>query len=369
MNALKKLIALSVLFSPALASAGAGSCTTSDATNPIYTICVDYTGSVWTSSIVSQGCTSAATSIAATYSTGNCPTAGAIGKCSNNIYPPASNETYYYGLYATAVDTLSSSCTSTGQTWTSLSGSATIPPFTAVTTGVTAAGLITDPIATVTTRITVNTADVGKTGSVFVTAMVPSGSLGTTLAMRGENMPSTMALAAPATNSPILANLTSTGWKQVVNGQMIPYSTGVLSGQLAAINILNNADTTSLTGSQFCVGYGTSVTEMNSTGRMQLIATVPNPNAAGAAASCILISNDRVFAYAEANYPTLFTGTATAGQYQQYDYQYYQASQNYLAVDTSGMIFLLGSYTNGAITPVGQVESFRSYITDWEAAP
>lgn len=80
------------------------------------------------------------------------------------------------------------------------------------------------------------------------------------------------------------------------------------------------------------------------------------------------ISDDRVFAYAEANYPSFFTGTATAGQYQQYNYRYYPASDNYLAVDDNGVIYILGAFTNGVITAVGLVENFRSQITAWEAS-
>ncbi len=79
------------------------------------------------------------------------------------------------------------------------------------------------------------------------------------------------------------------------------------------------------------------------------------------------VSNARVFAYAEANYPGIFPGAATAGQYQQYDYRHYTASGNYLAVDTSGMIFILGPYTGNMITPVGTVASLANIITAWEA--
>lgn len=79
------------------------------------------------------------------------------------------------------------------------------------------------------------------------------------------------------------------------------------------------------------------------------------------------ISNARMFAYAEASYPSLFAGAATAGQYQQYNYRYYPDSGNYLAVDTSGEIFLLGPYTGGVITAVGPVTAFAGVITAWEA--
>lgn len=95
-------------------------------------------------------------------------------------------------------------------------------------------------------------------------------------------------------------------------------------------------------------------------------------NFAGASGSIALpnqasISDARVFAYAEANYPSLFAGAAMAGQYLQYNYRYYQDSGNYLGIDTSGVIYILGPYTGGVITAVGPVEFFRSYITAWEA--
>lgn len=197
MNALKQLIALLLLFFPALASAGGGSCTYS---SNEYTTCTHFAGSA----IPPVSCINGAT-----FSPGGCSTTGFIGKCVFGD-PHYGIDTYYSGPYDTqSLAVISSSCSSSGYTWTSLSAPATTaPPFAAVTTGVAADGAITTPIATVTTRISVNTADVGKTGSVFETAMVPSGSLGTTLAMRGENASRAMALVAPATNSLILANLT-----------------------------------------------------------------------------------------------------------------------------------------------------------------
>lgn len=82
--------------------------------------------------------------------------------------------------------------------------------------------------------------------------------------------------------------------------------------------------------------------------------------------SAFAITDNQVFAYAEANYPSIFTGAATAGQYQQYNYRYYPASGNYLAVDTSGMISILGPYTGDVVTPVGLVTTFAPTITAWE---
>jgi hypothetical protein len=52
------------------------------------------------------------------------------------------------------------------------------------------------------------------------------------------------------------------------------------------------------------------------------------------------ITDAQVFAYAEANYPTLFKGTAATGNVQNYDYRYYSATGNYLAVN-SGTISLV----------------------------
>lgn len=79
------------------------------------------------------------------------------------------------------------------------------------------------------------------------------------------------------------------------------------------------------------------------------------------------VTNTQVFAYAAANYPTLFAGTATSGQYLRYDYRFYSTSQNYLAVDTDGMISVMGPFTNGVITPVGTVASYAGAITAWAA--
>jgi alpha-tubulin suppressor-like RCC1 family protein len=88
---------------------------------------------------------------------------------------------------------------------------------------------------------------------------------------------------------------------------------------------------------------------------------------AGLSLGVVPISNARLFAYAEANFSSIFKGPPSAGQYQQYSYRYYPTSGNYLAVDSSSAIFVLGPYTGGVLSPVGAVESFRSYITAWEA--
>ena len=84
-------------------------------------------------------------------------------------------------------------------------------------------------------------------------------------------------------------------------------------------------------------------------------------------AEAVTLSSDRVFAYAEANYPTLFPGPAANQQFQQYTYRYYPTSKNYLGVDTANDIFWLGPDTGNVITKVGTVASFADAIIAWEA--
>lgn len=83
--------------------------------------------------------------------------------------------------------------------------------------------------------------------------------------------------------------------------------------------------------------------------------------------SACAITDAEVFAYAEANYRSLFSGTVTAGQYQQYDYRYYADTKNYLAVDNTATIFILGPVSGGVIQAVGTVASFAPFITAWQA--
>ena len=46
-------------------------------------------------------------------------------------------------------------------------------------------------------------------------------------------------------------------WQPVVNGQLTAFVTGVLGTASSALQILNNTDTSTLAGAQFCVGYST----------------------------------------------------------------------------------------------------------------
>jgi hypothetical protein len=159
---------------------------------------------------------------------------------------------------------------------------------------VSASGVVSSTVASVRSTTKFNPSDTGKPGSVYVTAMVPSGSLGTTAI--GASPPKdifasqppqlTATPACPAAANPLtLIQLTPSGWQTVVNGQLIPYASGVLGDQLAAQTILNGTDTTNLKGAEFCVGYGTSAQDMVNNGNIRAVATIPG---ATTSSSCVV---------------------------------------------------------------------------------
>lgn len=159
-----------------------------------------------------------------------------------------------------------------------------VAPSLGVAFFVTALGGITETRASVSSAIRFNPSDNGKLGSVFVTALVPSGSLGATpigdksskhvIAAQPRQLAATSTCPAPA-SSLTLVQLTPTGWQTVVNGQLLPYASGVLGDQLAAQTILSGVDTTYLKGAEFCVGYGTSAQTMIDNGNIRAVATIP----------------------------------------------------------------------------------------------
>ncbi|MFA6498437.1 MAG: hypothetical protein WC256_02090 [Desulfurivibrionaceae bacterium] len=79
------------------------------------------------------------------------------------------------------------------------------------------------------------------------------------------------------------------------------------------------------------------------------------------------ISNDRFFAWAEAMFPDVFSGTATTAEYLQYNYRLYGGGTTLLAVDTSGMVYILGPITGNTLSPICYVTDLESTITAWEA--
>ncbi len=133
-----------------------------------------------------------------------------------------------------------------------------------------------------------NAVDVGKAGAVYVTALVPPGTLVPAQSfMSADGTKGKASSAATAASPLVLIQLATSGWQQVANGQLIPYASGVLGDLLSAQTILSNTDATNLGGAQFCVGYGTSADQMMAAGTMRAVATIPDPNATSAStASC-----------------------------------------------------------------------------------
>jgi hypothetical protein len=149
-------------------------------------------------------------------------------------------------------------------------------------------GGIASASASVATTTQFNPADRGKPGSVFITASVPTDS---SIARSAQGAvaaigphPNKAAATTPASGFTLI-QLTPSGWQTVVNGQLIPYASGVLSDQLAAQTLLNGTDTTSLKGAEFCVGYGTTAADMVVNGNIRAVATIPG---ATTTASCVV---------------------------------------------------------------------------------
>ncbi len=76
----------------------------------------------------------------------------------------------------------------------------------------------------------------------------------------------------------------------------------------------------------------------------------------------------QVFAWAAGTFPGAFSGEATAGQFQQYNYRLFAGTGNAVAVDTAGTVFVLGPVTRNVLTSVGPASRFEPDIARWEAA-
>ena len=162
-----------------------------------------------------------------------------------------------------------------------------IPPALQTPFFISSTGGISDNSASVATATKFNPADTGKSGAVFITASVPTGSAMAQSA-KGTNAKSGPHPNKAAGTTPpafTLLQLTPSGWQTVTNGQLIPYASGLLGDQLAAQTILNGTDTSSLKGAEFCVGYGTSAADMLANGNIRAVATIPG---ATTSTSCVV---------------------------------------------------------------------------------
>jgi alpha-tubulin suppressor-like RCC1 family protein len=247
-----------------------------------------------------------------------------------------------------------------------ISGSSTVVPTALkVPFFVSASGAITPKTATVNTTTKFAPTDIGKSGAVFITARVPVGFFGA--ANLNPNVARNPGITASESTS-VLVQLTSTGWKAVINGQLIPYVSGVLGEQTAAQSILDNTDATALVGAEFCVGYGSSADEMVGAGRMRVVATIPGLSATSATtASCLIavISNgtsptlaadaDAVFAWAERTYAQYFSPAGLGSQsISAHRYRAYKDG-HYLAVNENGEahLYYLGPLSANVFLDLG----------------
>ncbi len=137
---------------------------------------------------------------------------------------------------------------------------ALVPAFTLV-----AAASGTDQAKFVSAGLNYKPGELGSAGSVFLTAMIPPGSLG---ALATPALATLQALPGLQANAPyVLVQLTASGWQTVVNGQLFPLvsgtlGSGALAGGSAVQTVLGGIDTTRLPGAQFCIGYGKDAASM-----------------------------------------------------------------------------------------------------------
>ena len=80
------------------------------------------------------------------------------------------------------------------------------------------------------------------------------------------------------------------------------------------------------------------------------------------------ISNDDIFNWAESTYSSIFPPRETNKTLQPYTYRYYFTTNNYLAVDQEGGIWILGpNLTQGKIVQVGNLRDFANTISSWKS--
>jgi uncharacterized protein (TIGR01370 family) len=80
------------------------------------------------------------------------------------------------------------------------------------------------------------------------------------------------------------------------------------------------------------------------------------------------VTTTQAFAFAAAAYPSLFSGAPETGSYAQFDYAYFPDTQNYVALDRSGGVWVLGGFTNHAVTFVGMLANLAPTIQAWQAS-
>ncbi|MEX2131867.1 MAG: SdrD B-like domain-containing protein, partial [Pseudohongiellaceae bacterium] len=79
------------------------------------------------------------------------------------------------------------------------------------------------------------------------------------------------------------------------------------------------------------------------------------------------LSNPKVFTFVESTYPLLFAGPGVAGQSGPYAFRFYEKTNNYLAIDDMGTIFMMGDFTDNAVTELGTIVEFTTLIRGFYA--
>jgi alpha-tubulin suppressor-like RCC1 family protein len=221
----------------------------------------------------------------------------------------------------------------------------------------------TNTIASVTATVKFNQQDTGNPGGVFVTAIVPVGTLVTRGGTHRQPDPRSNTPRNAATSDYVLVQLTATGWQAVTNGQLIPLAIGILGEQLATHTILDRTNTANLQGTEFCIGYGASAPDMATTARMRSVATIPNDknsinvSCTTATISTVMEPVNCLFNWAEVNFSDWFSPRAESLSSGQYFFRYFSQTKAYLAVASERFLYL-GPASGDSILDLG-------VTTDW----
>lgn len=79
------------------------------------------------------------------------------------------------------------------------------------------------------------------------------------------------------------------------------------------------------------------------------------------------VTDEQLFAWAEAAYPEVFSGDMTTGHHQQFHYRLYAGTGNAMGVDTAGTAYVLGPVTGNVLTSFGPKAGYAGTVAAWEA--
>lgn len=135
------------------------------------------------------------------------------------------------------------------------------------------------------TRIKYKTTEFGRQVNNYVFGLVPVQFFGMVKLAPGAK--TVAELRAKAVTGPIFAVLTPLGWTNLA-GQLIAYSQGTANAAGSATNILNGVRLDLIPGAKFCVGYGTSATDMLTADSFREVLLVEGASAVVDEKPCVL---------------------------------------------------------------------------------